>query len=240
MKRKLVFLFLAIGIIIFPSVISAQAGGQQNNQTLTQATPYTDPNCWSQVNLILTNNSESRFTIKTGPLEGLSLKANQTSQKKKILCTGEYIFAVRFDKEADNVSTGKKLSFAVCDKIVAEKQDSLTITKFDLNPVGIGKKLKKILRNDDSADKYTLIGGDNEGEVIPSYSDGVRLTLNKGWNILVLQYLNGKGNPTQVTILFMVSDDSRPMMIKRNDNYKSPDNPDGLSIVDWQKPEKKK
>lgn len=227
--KELKIFFLAIGILLFPSIVSAQAGTAQT----------AIPGCWAQVIVTPMNKCSLRLTILTAPFEGLALKSAQVSKKKTTLCTGEYIFAGRYDQEQDDVSTGRKFGYVVFDKIIVEGQDSLVFTDYDLKPVGKGKALNKVMQND-GADKYTIIGGSNEGEVIPSYSQGVSLALNKGWNILVLQYLDAKGLPTQAVVLFMCSDDKKPMVIKRDSERKSRYNPDGLVITDWQKPETKK
>lgn len=221
---KQILVFLAIGIfVILPSLVSAQAAG--NLQIKTR-------DCWAEVDLVPVNKSDLRLTIFTPPFEGLSLKGDQVSATTQKVCTGEYLLAGRYDREVDSLSSGRKYDYFVYDKIIVEGQDSLFFTDYDLQQVGRGVQIKKIIRNNDN-DQYAVIGGNNDGEVIPAESPGKKLTLNKGWNVLAIQYLDSKSLPTQAIVLFMANDDKIPLVIEKGVAAKTRYNPDGIGIRAW-------
>jgi hypothetical protein len=122
---------------------------------------------WSETTVVPKNESDVRIVVLAGPFKGLALKTGQASKKSKTLKTGEYVFPVYFDQEADSVSTGRQYKWSVIDKIVVEEQDTFRITNADLQQVSSGKQVIKPVKNNLAVD-FLVVAGQNAGKVIPA------------------------------------------------------------------------
>jgi hypothetical protein len=220
---RLKCLFFVIGVFaILPNILLAQAGNLKIEPR----------NCFSEVSIVVNNESKSRITILTGDFTGLSLKAGQTSNEPKKQCTGPIVVAIQFDKQNDDESTGRNFDYAVIVKILAEGDSVITITDRDLELVGRGEKFQKRFDNYEEI-PFIITGGDNEGTVIASGSEGNKLMVNNGWNVAVWQYPDSKGNPLQSFILFIANKNKTRLVITMDESRKCSSNQLGVKIADW-------
>ncbi len=167
---------------------------------------------WSEAVVVPKNETDYRLTVLTAPFKGLALKPDQASKKSKSLRTGICEFVVYFDTEVDSVSSGRAYNWAVFNKIIAEDQDTLRITKYDLKQTTIGKQIFAPIVNKSGADLF-ITAGPNSGKVIPS-KGMEKLDLFVGWNVLSVQYIKN-GLPVQAVLLFMVSDRKKSFFLDK-------------------------
>ncbi|HBA36394.1 TPA: hypothetical protein DCZ15_00805 [Candidatus Falkowbacteria bacterium] len=192
--------------------------------------------CWSQVSITVKNVSSYRFVALGEPFNKLSLRAGQSSNLPKILCTGEYIFSVKYNKETDDSSTGREYSWAVIDKIIAEGDSVIAISDWDLEEKKT-EKIKKVVRNEYSKD-FLVMNGRNKGRVIAASSQ-TKLDMDVGWNVLCIQYKDIRDIPIQATILVLANESPRPLMMNQKKGVISSINPEGISLDNWSPPAKK-
>jgi len=217
------------------TIVPVRSGPDTDNLTTVNHQLIPQEDCWSTVEVQVKNASSYRWIALGAPFNGLSLKAGQSSPSKIKVCTKEYIFAVKFNQESDDSSSGREYSFAVIDKIVAEGDEKIEITDHDLLAEA-EKSTKKIIRNNFSKD-FLVMNGPNKGRVIGANSP-TKLKLDIGWNVLCLQYKNVRDQPVQATLLVLCNETPRPMVIMEKKSVRSSENPDGISFDNWTPPKK--
>ncbi len=168
-----------------------------------------------ETSLVLSNSSY-RLVVLEGPFKGFALASEQTSQNSRRVGLGKLNFSVYFDAQVDSMSTGRQHRWSAISKIIVEGQDTLHIYDTDLT-IGSGEPIKKKVKNPFKDNSFLIVGGPNNGVVIPARNMAL-LDLNLGWNYIPIQYISKEGAPIQATLLLMADGSKKPIVISRRSN----------------------
>lgn len=193
----------------FGSARTADSGSNESSQV---SRPGTLP----ETELVLSNKSSYRLMVSDGVFKGFALASEQTSVGAKKVATGKITFSIYFDPEEDSISSGRNHRRTVVNKIVVQGQDTLYITDSDLGQISSGERIDKSVKNTFNIN-FQIVSTDNVGKLIPASSARkvIQLDLKIGLNNISVDYLTEEGLPVRTTLLLMVNDSKKPIVINR-------------------------